>query len=147
MEIDPVEILKKGCEILDPILVKHNFEFKHSGLGKGSGGYYSSATYKCGSRMLELHFRYSLGLVTYHFGSLRVEHSAYMRALLGNEGGNKYPGFSDDPLQGFHFLAHDLQAFTTAFLDGNESEFARCVAIAKEFSAKSGFERLKTSES
>ena len=146
MEIDPVEILRQGCRILTPIFSEHHFELKQSGLGKGSGGHYSSAIYKCGPRALEMHFRHSLGLVTYHFGSMSMEHSAYMRALLGKKGGNKYPTFSDDPLEAFHCLAHDLQKYATAFLDGDEGEFARSVAIATQYSAMTGFERLTTSE-
>ena len=39
-------------------------------------------------RRLEIHFRHSLGLVTYHVRDLAVEHSAWMRVSLGAGGGN-----------------------------------------------------------
>ncbi len=42
-----------------------------------------------------------------------------MRALLAPSGGNQYPGFSDDPLDGFRHLAHNLENFASDFLNGS----------------------------
>ncbi len=65
-----------------------------------------------------------------------------MRALLGNAGGNRYPGFSEDPLSGFKNLAYDLENFATAFLNGDFKEFARCAAAAEEWKKIPRFARL-----
>ena len=120
MSVDrPLEILRKGCEILDPVMNSHGFRFAKRDSGRGSGGYFANGDYVRGDRRLELHFRYSLGLVAYHIGAESVSHDAYLRALTKGEGGNQYPGFSDDPLEGFRHLAHDLQKFCSDFLSGD----------------------------
>jgi len=115
----PLEILREGCEILDPVMNSHGFRFAPRNSGRGSSGYYANGDYVRGDRRLELHFMYSLGLVTYHIGAASVSHDAYLRALTKDEGGNQYPGFSDDPLNGFRHLAHDLQKFCSDFLSGD----------------------------
>jgi hypothetical protein len=81
-------------------------------------------------------------LVTYYFGKISPDHESYMRASLGDAGGNRYPGFSDAPLGGFADLAHDLQTHATAFLNGDFTEFARCISAAKEWKKIPGFARL-----
>jgi hypothetical protein len=75
-----------------------------------------------GERKLELHFRHSLGLVTYHLGAVSVPYEEYMRAARA-EGDRRYPGFSDDPLQAFRDLAHDLDRHGQVFLSGSDAEF------------------------
>jgi hypothetical protein len=50
---------------------------------------------------------------------MSVSHDAYLRALTKGEGGNQYPGYSDDLLDGFRHLAHDLQKFCDDFLSGD----------------------------
>jgi len=94
-----------------------------------------------------MHFRYSLGLVTYHFGQASISHEALMKAILGSNGGNKYPCFSDDPADCFQGLAYDLENFAQIFLSGDSSEFNRYVAVAKKQSSSTGFARLVESES
>jgi len=138
----PLQVLRQGLAVLDPILKSHGFSFRELPSGRGSGGPYASGIYVNGDRSLEIHFRFSLGLVTYRFGNRAVEHEFYMRAVLGNAGGNHYPGFSDDPLSGFENLAYDLQNFATAFLTGNFAEFASHVAIAEDWKKIPGFMRL-----
>lgn len=71
-----------------------------------------------------------------------MDHEGYMRAVLGNAGGNRYPGFSDNPLSGFKDLAYDLENFANAFVNGDFKEFARCTAAAEEWRKIPGFERL-----
>ena len=93
---------------------------------------------------LEIHFRHSLGLVTYQIGSLSLTHDAYMRALLGRGGGNKYPGFSNDPLHGFRHLRYDLSHFCGDFLNGSGEEFERCVVKAHEQEKIKGFKALSS---
>jgi hypothetical protein len=142
MEKQPIEILREGRGILDPLLSQHDFSFDGDFSGKGSGGRFACGSYSNGDRKLEFHYRFSLGLVTYHFGKNSLDHDSYMRALLGKTGGNRYPGFSDDPMAGFRDLAYDLQNFATAFLNGEFEKFALCVTAAEEFKKCPGFARL-----
>jgi hypothetical protein len=138
----PREILRQGCGLLDPIFHAHGFSFEYGGAGPSSGGLYAFGSYVNRDRRLEIHFRHSLGLVTYHFGEASLDHEAYMRALLGDAGGNRYPGFSDNPLDAFGDLAVDLQSFAGAFLNNDAEEFMRCFAKAEDWKKTSGFARL-----
>jgi hypothetical protein len=142
MEKQPMEILLEGRHAIDPVLTEHGFTFQQASQGASSGGRSASGTYVNGNRKLEVHYRFSLGLVTYHFDKTSLDHTSYMRVLLGDKGGNKYPGFSDDPLAAFESLAYDLEHFATAFLKGNFEEFARIVATAEEWNKIPGFARL-----
>jgi hypothetical protein len=65
-----------------------------------------------------------------------------MRAILGNGGGNRYPGFSDDPISGFKNLAYDLENFAATFLKGDWKAFARCADAADAWKKTPGFARL-----
>jgi len=65
-----------------------------------------------------------------------------MPAILGTNGGNKYPGFSDDPLDGFRFLAYDLEHFASAFLQGSFKEFGKYIIAAEEWERTPRFARL-----
>ena len=138
----PLEIVREGRAALDPILGAYGFTFKEGPAGPSSGGPYASGVYENGSRSLEIHFRFSLGLVTYHFGERVVDHESYMRSVLGNAGGNRYPGFSDEPISGFENLAYDLENFARAFLKGDFQEFLRCADAAEEWKKTPGFARL-----
>jgi hypothetical protein len=142
MEKQPIDILREGRDILDPVLYQHGFSFSGDFSGAGSGGPYAGGVYSNGDRKLEIHYRYSLGLVTYHFGETSLDHDSYMRALLGKAGGNRYPGFSDDPMAGFRDLAYDLRNFAGAFLSGEFKEFASCAMAAEELKKIPGFVRL-----
>ena len=139
-----VEIFRAGREILDEVMKPRGFTFVEGASGQSSGGNFASGEYVKDDRRLEIHFRNSLGLVTYHIGSLSLTHEAYMRALLGRSGGNKYPGFSDDPLDGFRHLKYDLEHFCGDFLSGTGEEFERCVAKAKEQEKIKGFKALSS---
>ncbi len=142
MKMPPTEVLREGRSILDPVMHRHGFSFKDGPAGPSSGGPYASGTYVNRDRKLEIHFRFSLGLVTYHFGQISLDHESYIHALLGTNGGNKYPGFSEDPLDAFRELAYDLENFATAFLNGNFEEFSRCAIAAEERKKIPGFARL-----
>ena len=130
--IDPRAILREGCKILDPVMKRHGFTFVEGQAGQGSGGYFATGNYVRDDRQLELHFRYSLGLVAYHLGSQKVSHESYMREVLGSAGGNLYPGFSDDPLDGFRHLAHDLDRFASDFLSGGGELLVTAATKEKE---------------
>jgi hypothetical protein len=94
--------------------------------GKGSGGSYASGDYRRDDRRLELHFRWSLGLVTYHVGAWSLEHVDYVRAVqavTGTDEAAAYPGFSVDASVGFEHLAIDLERFGGVFLNGSDAQF------------------------
>jgi hypothetical protein len=80
--------------------------------------------------------------VIYHFGEKSIDHESYMHALLGANGGNRYPCFSEDPLEQFKGLAYDLESFASAFLSENIEEFSKCVSAAEEWKKIPGFARL-----
>ena len=122
----PSEILLAGIKELDSIMVPHGFAFVLLQEGKSSGGSFANGEYWRGNRRLELHFRWSLGLVTYHVGNVSLGHEDYIRALLGTSkvrGQSSYPGFSTDPMDGFRHLREDLERFGDIFLTGSDEEF------------------------
>jgi hypothetical protein len=116
------EYLIEGVKILGPFMRENGFDFEFVESGKASGGYYSWGKYKKENRILELHFRYSLGCIEYRIGDKRLSHLNYMK-MLGVYGKNKYPGFSNDPLQAFRDLLYDLKTFSTDFIFGLGKDF------------------------
>jgi hypothetical protein len=94
-----------------------------------------------GERKLELHFRYTLGLVTYHLGAVSVPHEEFMRAVQA-AGDRRYPGFSDDPLQAFRDLAHDLGRHGQAFLSGSDAQFREVLDLVATHPRPRGLGRL-----
>lgn len=124
--MEAAEILGAGITELDAVMVPHDFAFELGQEGRSSGGKFVNGAYCRGNRRLELHFRWSLGLVTYHVGDVFLGHEDYVRALLGLskvQGRNSYPGFSTDPLDGFRHLREDLERFGEVFLKGSDAEF------------------------
>jgi hypothetical protein len=117
--MQPLEAFEKGLVLLQPVLGRAGFVFVGAAARKGSGGAFASGDFVRGDRRLELHFRYSLGLVTYHVREHMLSHEAYMRALGVPPTDNQYPGYSNDPLDGFRHLAADLTQFGTEFLYGD----------------------------
>jgi len=117
--------------LLEPLLAPHGYDFKVIDSGKGSGGLYASGSFVYRDRALELHFRQSLGFVCYSADGHTLSHEEYMRSL-GVYGRNRYPGFSDDPLQAFRDLAHDIEKFAQDWLFGNGKQF---VTYAEELKA------------
>jgi hypothetical protein len=142
----PTESLRAGCEILDPVLMADGFVRRKIQFGQGSGGSFARTEYQRGDRRLELHFRYSLGLVTYHVAALSLSHEAYMRAVLGRRGANQYPGFSEDPLDGFRHLRHDLERYCVDFLIRTHEAMQRIAAKAAEQTKVSGFKAFSDSQ-
>jgi hypothetical protein len=126
--IRPKEALIEGAQMLDRLLGPHGFQFQFREGGKGSGGAFAWGEFVRGERSLELHFRFSLGMVRYHVGDQRASHESYMRELdVWSQ--CRYPGFSEDSADGFRELAHDL-AFADDFLSGNAAVLQS--AAAKE---------------
>ena len=148
--LDPEEKLRSGVEILGNVLVTRGFTFHFRDAGKGSGGHFAWGEFVRGDRRLELHFRLALGLVRYHSGASNAAHESYMREL-GVWNQCRYPGFSDDPMDGFRGLAHDLQ-FAEDFLTGSaevlKAAFEKEAAItksrvSKDFAGYSGDDRKR----
>ena len=120
----PKRALLDGVRMLTPVLEPNGFKFRLTKTGKGSGGYYAFGAFKNGTRELELHFRHSLGLVTYRIGAAELDHTSYMR-LLNAHGQNRFPGFQKNPEQSFADLKHDLSHFCEDFLSGSGEQFRR----------------------
>ena len=121
--MQPSETLIAGADIIGPALP--GFHFVLRGADTGSGGPYAWGEFIRADRRLELHFRWSLGLVTYHVGAQALGHEAYLRALGIRPGDHRYPGFSDDPLEGFRHLVHDVGAFMSEFVTGDAATLRR----------------------
>lgn len=128
---NPELILERGCKILESVLGPHGFQLQPGDTGVSSGGRFASGFFVRGNRKLELHFRYSLGLVRYHFGAHEVSHDDYLWALLGPSGGNKYPGFGEDPLDGFRDLVYDLEHYGRDFVSGEDETLEKLFQRAK----------------
>jgi hypothetical protein len=129
--MDVSATLQQGVEILAPALTPHGFRFEFRTADKGSGGHFATGEFVRGDRRLELHFRWALGLVTYHLGEEDLAHEDVMRVVLRRVRKNAYPGFSEDPLDGFRHLRHDLEHFAAPFLTGSDAEFKSIVEEAR----------------
>jgi hypothetical protein len=142
MDNSALQIFREGCAVLDPYFATHGFVFIPGESGPSSGGPFANGSFVNGDRRLELHYRASLGLVTYHFGNLSVDHEAYMWAILGPEGGNRYPGFSNEPLDAFEDLKFDLEHFASAFLSRDLKTFEANANDARRWRAIVGLARI-----
>jgi hypothetical protein len=138
-----LETLRRGTEILGPVLSANGFTYCEGRAAHSSGGEYASGKYVKEDRILEIHFRHSLGLVTYQIGSESIRHEVFMRALLGQGAGNHYPGFASDPMDGFRDLRYDLENFAADFLKGTGEHFHRCVNEALAARKLSAFQRME----
>jgi hypothetical protein len=113
-------MLQRGSALLAPLLLRHGFSFKILDAGSSSGGHFASGEFKRGTRRLGLHFRHSLGIVTYSLADRSMTHQQYMRFAYGGLGASHYPGFSDDPLDAFRHLLLDLEQHGSDFLGGTD---------------------------
>jgi len=131
----------EGRRLIDPIMNANGFHWETGHSGKASGGLFASGQYVKDDRRLELHFRRSLGLVTYHIGRVSLSHDAYMRHVA-RYARARYPGFSSDPLDGFIHLAHDLRNFGADFLSGSGQALQEAKQKADTRSKRSRFEQV-----
>lgn len=122
-ELDPAATLKAGIGILGPTMIPHGFTGSVKDTGRSSGGPFAAGEFRRGNRALELHFRFTLGLVRYHLGSVSLSHEDYMWSVIGQAFQSHYPGFSDKPLDGFRHLRMDLEEHAQAFLTGSDADF------------------------
>ncbi len=118
MNLKPEQLLIKGAEILSTYLSSLNFNFNLIETGKGSGGHFAHGQFINEDKTIDLHFRWSLGLVSYKINNLILSHEDYID-LVGQHGQNKYPNFSDNPLDAFHCLLFDLKNLLNDFTENN----------------------------
>jgi hypothetical protein len=140
---DRREILQRGADILTSVLGPHGFRFGIVSSGSGSGGAFANGEFVRGDRRLELHFRYSLGLVTYHIGPLSLAHDDYLRALLGRSSAGHYPGTSHEPLAGFELLRQDLVEHCSDFVIGTGEQFRQCLERHRHYESLSPLQRME----
>lgn len=136
-----LEILNEGLKYINPIMEENGFKWIDEKSGNGSGGAFSSGKFIKDNRTLELHFRFSLGLVTYQIGNDKLSHEEYMNHAAGKNK-NEYPGFSENPLDGFKHLASDLTNYAQDFLKGSGKEFRLAKEEAEKRNKLSGFKKL-----
>jgi hypothetical protein len=141
MKSNASELLLAGREHIDPIMFANGFRWEPLGSGQSSGGVFDSGRYVKGDRSLELHFRFSLGLVAYSIASVALSHEDYMRHVAPR-GAAQYPGFGDNPLNAFRHLSHDLAHYGQDFLNGPGAEFTAAHAAAQQRAKLSGFQRV-----
>jgi hypothetical protein len=121
-------ILDQGIAILAPALLSSDFKHVPGGRGFGSGGPSAEAAFTRKRQVLSLHFRHSLGLVTYRWRGIELSHQEFLRGV-GRTG--TYPGFSDDPLDGFRHLRADLEGPLKGWVTGRYRDFAAAAKAAE----------------
>jgi hypothetical protein len=124
-ETEAIENLQGGTAILDAVLAPCGFSRGPISFGRSSGGSFASCEFRRGSRSLQLHFRYSLGLVEYQLDGANLSHEDYMWSVCGKRWATHYPGFSEEPLDAFRHLAADLEQYGRDFLRGSDEAFIR----------------------
>ena len=135
MSLDPEGALKAGSEILGELLFRYGFAFHWLSSDYSSGGRFASGAYMRGNRKLDLHFRWSLGMVNYFLGDRSISHVDFMRSVIGKSQASRYPGFLDDPLDAFRDLRSDLAEYAADFLSGTDAEFLRHYDRARDLAA------------
>lgn len=146
----PKELLERGVVELAAVLEPAGFVFIDGGDESGSGEPSASGEFLLRDRRLEIHVRFSLGPVLYHFGDYSVSHEDFVRGVRGTEridGPTEYPGFSDDPLAGFRHLRADLERFGAVFLTGGAKAFRALKKWLDKNPRKSGFAALEQNRS
>ena len=141
----PRELLDRGVVELAAVLEPVGFVFIDAGDGSDSAGSFANGDFLGRDRRLEIHVRSSLGGVRYHFGDYSVSHEDFVRGVRGTEGiegPSQYPGFSNDPLDGFRHLRADLERFGAVFLTRGAKAFRALKKWLDKNPRKSGFAAL-----
>jgi hypothetical protein len=137
-----VERLSAGLADIAPVLEKHGFRLVTRDNGKGSGGYFASAEFAREGRALHLWLRRESLSVRYEIVGHELDHTEYMRELLGPGGGNRFPSYSADAGEAFAALRSDLERFAGDFLAGPGDEYMRCWKAVDEDRGLSRPQRL-----
>src|ERR1700683_3503583 len=120
-EIQVTENLQSGAAILDAVLSPCGFSRSPVRSGASSGGSFAFCEFSRGNRRLQLHFRWSLGLVEYQLDNVSLSHEDYMWSVRSQRWATDYPGFSKDPIDAFRHLAVDLVQNGQDFLRGSDA--------------------------
>lgn len=142
----PRELLERGLPELAAVLEPAGFVFIDGGDQSDSAGPSASGDFLGRDRRLELHVRFALGGVRYHFGDYSISHEDFVRGVRGTdgiEGPSEYPGFSEDPLAGFRHLRADLERFGAVFLRGGAKAFRALKKWLDKNPRKTGFAALE----
>ena len=124
---DKAVTLAAGAAIVGQVVGPAGFVFEPGTRAEGSGGPFAAGRFVRTDQYVELHFRHSLGLVSYGWGGAVVSHEDYLRGV-GVKGA--YPGFSGDPLDGFRHLTEDLAGPLAGFVAGDRLSFDAALAAA-----------------
>ena len=125
--------LIKGLEILEPFLGRHGFIFDNYENGKGSGGQFTVATFKNGSKRFVIGYRFSIGELGYQFDNFQVGHTFYLDHL-GLSDNKQFPDFqSDDKLLAFRNVLHDLNFLVDDFFDGSCDKLVQAAKLQEKF--------------
>lgn len=114
--VTPETLLVAGNEILSPVLGEAGFSIDSQTFSTGSGGPFGVSRWVRGTQWIELHVRWALGIVCYGWGDESFDH-AHMVGALGVTA--SYPGFSQDPIDGFRHLTQDLEGPLAPILSKN----------------------------
>ncbi len=126
----PKEQLNIGVEILNPYLNFWEFKFELMGGGKGSGGDFAWGQFQRDERKIELHFRRSLGGVTYKVRDLSLSHVDYFD-ILDKKGFNRYPDFSEDVVESFNLLLSDIEMYLCYDFIFDEGKIFKLKGVSK----------------
>jgi hypothetical protein len=128
-QTDPMDLLQRGSSLLAPILESHGFALVEATIVDGSGGSAAVGRWAKTDRSIETHVRGALGIVDYTWGTDRISHKDYLRAL-GLRGA--YPGFSSDPIQSFQHLAEDLRGVAAPVLQLTRNQFGDLLRMVSD---------------
>lgn len=112
-----LDLLESGVDILLPVLGAAGFSLETTRAGSGSGGPFAAGRFTKADRHIELCVRYALNSVSYGWRDISLTHQDLCRGV-GIRG--SYPGYSDDPLDGFRHLLADLTGPLAPFLEGTD---------------------------
>ncbi|MDP3938049.1 MAG: hypothetical protein Q8R92_07920 [Deltaproteobacteria bacterium] len=132
--MDAIELRRRGVELLSPVLVPYGFVYQASEVDRGGGGLYAHG----GSHERTVRWNSACAM---RVDAATLLHEDFARAAVGR-GQARYPGFSDDPLDGFRDLATDLVRFGSVFLAGTTAAFAALVTKAERTRPPRGFAAL-----
>ena len=114
-----------GLKIIEPFLFHYGFKLDNMKTQQASGGQFTNATYINGKKKFIIGYRYSVGLLDYHFDNSVVMHNFYLDGL-GYADKMQYPNFQNENLQtSFRHILADFEYLKDDFFVG------QCVELKK----------------